>query len=329
MDKQLVISIKTLVFAALLVLAGYIIYRLGAIIGILLLATLVVLSMEQPVKYFMKLVVFNKNISRGFAVLISYFILLLVLSLVFTFVIPPVIVEFQKVIVGLPSLLSQIKFPDGLQVSFSDLVPEVSKVSSGVLSATISVFSNVAAFVSLLVISIYMSLDWKNIKKSFISLFPDKLEDGVEETIKEIEEKVGHWIKGQLFLMLVVGLASFIGLSILGVRYVVGLSLLSGLFEAIPTIGPILSAVLAGIVGFSDSPIKGIGVIALYIIIQQLENNLLVPKIMEKASGFRPLAILLALLVGGNFFGIIGVICAVPAMMIISIILKKFLRPND
>ena len=129
--------------------------------------------------------------------------------------------------------------------------------------------------------------------------------------------------------MLVIGVASFIGLSILGVRYSVGLGLLSGIFEAIPNVGPVLSAIVAGLIGFTDSPIKGIGVVSLFVIIQQLENNLLVPKIMGKVSGFRPLVILLALLVGANFFGIIGAVCAVPVTMIASTILKKFFGTNN
>ncbi len=329
MDKQVVVSTKTIIITLLLILGGYVVYRLGSVIGVLLMAILLVISIEHSVKYFMKLIVFNRHISRGIAVLISYLILILVLGITITFILPPVVIELQKIITSLSSFIRQSELSGNWQISFGDVLPEVSKISGGFLSATMSVFTNVATFISLLVISIYMSLDWKNIKKSFISIFPEKVESDVEDTINEIEEKVGHWIKGQLLLMLVIGLASFVGLSILGVRYAVGLSLMSGIFEAIPTIGPILSAVLAGVIGFSDSPVKGIGVIALYVVIQQLENNILVPKIMEKASGFRPLAILLALLVGASFFGVIGVIFAVPTMMILSIILKRFLLSNE
>ena len=124
-------------------------------------------------------------------------------------------------------------------------------------------------------------------------------------------------------------MASFIGLSILGVKYSVGLGIMAGIFEAIPNIGPILSGIIASLIGFSDSPIKGIGVASLFIVIQQLENNILVPKIMGRVSGFRPLVIFVALLIGADFFGIVGAICAVPVTMIISTILKKFLVYED
>jgi len=329
MDKQIVISLKTILLTLLVFLGIFILYRLGPIIGIIFLSVLVVICMEQPIRYFMKMVLFNKKISRGVAVAISYFLLVLVLITVVIFIVPPLVTEVQKMIVNLPSIISGIKIPEEWQMSVTDMIPETSKISSGVVNATFSIFSNVATFVSILVISIYMSLDWDNIKKGFVAIFPKKIEDTVEETISEIEKNVGAWIRGELFLMLIIGIGSLIGLSILGVKYAVGLGLLAGLFEAIPNVGPVLSAIVAGIIGFTDSPIKGVGVIALFIVIQQLENNLIVPKIMGKVSGFRPLVVLLILLIGANLFGIAGAVCAIPVTMMLSIILKKFLVTED
>lgn len=325
MDKQIVISIKTIIITLLIFLGVYVLYKLGPIIAILLLAILVVISMEQPVKFFMKKTFLNKKVSRSLAVLISYSLLVLVILAIVTFVIPPLITELQKMIFNLPTTVSNIKLPEEWQITMNDILPETSKISSSVVNVTVSLFSNVATFLSVLVIAIYMSLDWENLKIGFISLFPKHLEDIVDETIVEIENNVGSWIKGQLLLMLIIGVASFIGLWVLGVKYAAGLGLLAGVFEAIPNIGPFLSAVVAGLIGFSDSPIKGIGVISLFIVIQQLENNFIVPKIMGKASGFRPLIILLALLIGGRFFGVVGAICAIPVVMVVSTILKKFL----
>jgi predicted PurR-regulated permease PerM len=329
MDKEIVISIKTIILTLLILLGVYVVYKLGSIIAILLLSTLVVISMEQSIGFFMKKILFNKKVSRGLAVLISYFLLVFVILTVLTFIVPPLVTELQKMVIGLPALISGIELPQEWQVSMIDVLPQTSEISASVLNVTVSFFSNVAMFLSVLVISIYMSLDWENIKNGFISLFPKKLENVVEETITEVEKSVGSWIKGQLLLMLIIGVASFIGLSILGVRYSVGLGLLSGIFEAIPNVGPVLSAVVAGLIGFADSPIKGIGVVSLFIVIQQLENNFIVPKIMGKISGFRPLVILLALLIGAKFFGVIGAICAIPMTMILSIILKKVLVYNE
>ena len=99
MDKQIVISIKTIILFLLTLFGLFVIYRLGPIIGILLLSTLLVISMEQPVRYFMKGVLFNKKISRGLAVLISYSLFVLILLGILTFIVPPLITELQKMII--------------------------------------------------------------------------------------------------------------------------------------------------------------------------------------------------------------------------------------
>ena len=329
MDKQVVISFKTILLTFAVILAGYVIYRLGSVIGIFAIATLLVIVMESVINYFMRLTVFNKPLKRGVAVLVSYGLLLLVMIVIGTVGLPPVIAQFQKMIDGISQIAQELNLGDDFSLQLKDFLPEAANVSSELLSVTISVFSNATTIFSIFVIAIYMSLDWKNLKKRFFTLFPERLEDEVEDTFLEVERNVGQWLKGQLLLMLIVGVASFIGLLLLDIRYPLALAMVAGLLEIVPMIGPVISATVAAIIGFSDTPIKGVGVIALFIIIQQLENNFLVPKIMQKVSGFSPLIILLALLIGSEFFGVVGAIVAVPTTMIISIILKRVLGRSD
>jgi predicted PurR-regulated permease PerM len=329
MDKQVVISVKTIFVTVLMLLSIYVLYRLGSVIGILLLATLLVFALEPLVKKLTKITFLNRPISRGFAVIFSYMLLVLVLIFIATVGIPPVISQLEKMFASLSTITSKINFGEYLTFSLSDLLPQASKFSSGVLTMTISIVSNLATLVSLIILSLYISMDWVNIKKQFISLFPDEQEDSVKDTLDDIETNVGRWVKGELTLMLVVGLACFAGLQILDVKYPLALGIISGVLEIVPILGPVLSAILAAVIAFTDAPIKGFFVIALYIIVQQLENNILVPKIMQKVSGFSPLIILVALLIGSEFFGIIGAIVAVPTTVVMGVILKKVLRSND
>ncbi len=329
MNKEIVISVKTILLTILMILAGYVVYRLGPIIGIFAIATLLTISLESLVKYLMKLTVFNKPLKRNVAVIISYFLLIVVIALVGSLGVPPVISQFQKMIASLSQYAQELHLSDGFSLSLKDFIPQAANASSEVLTVTISIFSNLTTLFSIFVISIYMSLDWENLKKRFAGLFPEKLEDDVKDTIAKVETNVGQWMKGELVLMLVVGFFSFLGLFILNVKYPVALGIVAGIMEIVPMIGPIISAIIAGIIAFADAPIKGLGVIALFIIVQQLENNLLVPKIMQKVSGFSPLIILLSLLVGSEFFGVVGAIVAVPTTMILSIVLRKFLLHSD
>ncbi len=329
MDKQIVISFKTILLTFAVILAGYVVYRLGPVIGIILIATLLVISLESAVKYFMRLSVLNRPLKRSVSVLIVYGLFFLVFIIIGTVGVPPVVTQFQKMIASIGQIGQELNLGDDFNLQLKDFLPQAANVSSEFLSVTISVFSNAATIFSIFVIAIYMSVDWINIKKRIVGLFPEHLEDEAEDTITEIEKNVGHWVKGQLILMLVVGTASFLGLLLLDVRYPLALGMVSGLLEIVPMIGPVMSAIIAAIIGFADAPIKGIGVIALFVIIQQLENNLLVPKIMQRVSGFSPIIILLALLIGSEFFGIVGAIIAVPSTMIISILLKRALSHSE
>ena len=325
MDKQVVISIKTVIFTFLLLLGAYIVYRLGNILSILLIALILVISLEPLVKFFMSKTVMNKLLSRSVAVILAYSLLIFALVVIFTIGLPPVVAQAQKLIASLGQLLESISTQYGIQVSFANLAPQFSQISGGVLTFTYAIFSNITTLLSLLVLSLYMSLDWENIKERFLDLFPDNLVSTVADIITHIELSVGHWVKGELTLMFVVGAASFIGLVLLRVNYPLALGIIAGLLEIVPILGPIIVAVLAAIIAFADSPLKGVAVLGLFFIIQQLENNLLVPKIMQKVSGFSPLVILIALLVGSNFFGVIGAILSVPITMISAIIIKKAL----
>ena len=125
--------------------------------------------------------------------------------------------------------------------------------------------------------------------------------------------------------MILVGTANYIGLSLLGIPFALPLAILAGLLEIIPNIGPITASIPGIIIGLSISPVTGLAVGALALLIQQLENYVLVPKIMEKSVGVSPLIILLALAIGFRIAGVIGAILAVPATITIQILASEYL----
>jgi len=135
------------------------------------------------------------------------------------------------------------------------------------------------------------------------------------------EKRLNSWFWGEITLMTVVGLLTFIGLNLIGIRYALALAVLAGLLEAIPNLGPTISSIPAILLGFAVSPVMGVTALALYFIIQQLENNLIVPVVMKKAVGLNPIITLIALIVGGKIAGVLGVILAVPTTIFIETVL--------
>lgn len=337
LDKDIVISIKTILIFLLMLLGAYVVYRLGPILSILLISTLIVLAMEKAINFFMKKTLFNRPVSRSLAVILSYSIIIILTITILTFGLQPILTQGTKLIINLVNIIQNVEFETGTplaglfgeSLSLSSFLPQVTNISGGVLNATLLIFSNITTLITIFIFSIYMSLDWENLKSKFLSLWPKSKKEEIEDTIQDIEDNLGQWIKGQLFLMVIIGTLSFAGLILLDVDYPLALGVVSGVLEIVPILGPLISAVIAAIIAFSDDPLKGVGVLVLFTIIQQLENNLIVPKIMQKVSGFSPLVILLAFLIGSNFFGVIGAILAVPVTMISAIILKRILLDRN
>ncbi len=328
MDKNIVISVKTILIGIVMALIFYVLYLLAPIFGFLFLSTLIVISIEPLVKKLMGIILFNKPLPRGIAVIFSYILLIVVFSLIGTISIKPALDQVGKMLGTLSDLAINLRLGP-LDISVSDVLTQATKIGGDFLSVVNSVINNVFAVITIITLAVFISMDWENIKKQFISLFSEEKESEIKSVFKEIETNVSGWVKGQLILMCTIGLVSFIGLTILGVKYTSALAVLAGFLEVVPTFGPIISAIIAGVVALSDSPIKAVGVIALFIVIQQLENNILVPKIMQKVTGFSPLIILIALLVGGKLFGIIGTLISVPSIIIGAVILKRVLKSKD
>lgn len=321
MDKNVVIPFKTVLLTLITGILLYIVYKLWSIIGIVFLAILISISLEHSIKYFIGRKLFGKNVNRPIAVSITYALVFMVFATLLVIGFDPVVTQYDRLIKVLGQYQNGFSFFQDIELSLSELISGFITTTGGVISATSKVLSNLASLLTILILSIYISLDWENLKTGIAGLFNEKNQKDVTTTIGEIESTVGHWLSGQLFLMLVIGISTYISLIVLDVDFPLALGLLAGVLEIVPFFGPIVTALITILV----APSKAVFIIILFIIIQQVESNILVPKVMQKVSGFSPLVILLAILIGSNLFGLMGAVIAVPTLMIGYIILKKLL----
>lgn len=326
MDKTVITTIKVVLTVLAMSLAIIVVYRLANVFAILLIALFVVLSVEPAVKFFMRQTLFNKPVPRSLAVIMTYVALIVVVLFIFTLGLPPVLSQTQKLVQNAGKMVANIPLFRDMNISLDDLAPQFKEISNELLDKTASVVSGFTATITILILAIYISIDWSNLKENFYKLFSGRAKNTIIDTVTEIESDLGQWVKGQLTLMLFVGVLSFFALLVLGIDYPLALGLLAGLLEIIPLIGPLISWAIAGLIGFSISPTTGILALIIFLGIQQLENSFLVPKVMAKVSGFSPLIVLLAILVAGSFFGAIGAIVAVPITMIGVVIVRRVLN---
>lgn len=323
-DHTLNVPFKTVFYTLLSLGAVYILYSMSDIVLTVVLAVVIVMSIEPLVKDLIKIRVFNKNIfSRTSAVLTSYLLVLLSIVMAFVFALPEVVFEFPRMVTALERIVEQTALRFNVS---SESLPDISQYAERAISISLNFFSNVFGLLSLILLSLYISLDWEKIKKFIHKIIPNGNGSIFDKIVHELEIYIGYWVKGQFILMLVIGIFSTIALYFLGNPFFLSLGLIAGLLEIIPILGPLISTFLAVTVALAFGG-QNIAIITLVIFygIQLLENNLLVPKVMQKISGFSPVLILLAFLVFSNFLGIIGAILAVPILMFINILIKHLL----
>jgi predicted PurR-regulated permease PerM len=186
-------------------------------------------------------------------------------------------------------------------------------------------FRTVLAIVATFLLAFYWTLESERIKRSFLLVIPQTKRETVGELITDVEEKLSNYVIGQGVLCLAVGTLALIAYLIIGLPHALTLALLAGLMEAVPLLGPTIGAVPAALVALSLSPLHVLWVVVATAVIQQLENNLLVPRVMNRAIGVRPLVTLLAMFAFGSLFGVVGVLVSIPLAAILQLVLDRFL----
>lgn len=187
-------------------------------------------------------------------------------------------------------------------------------------SAAAVVFTTIV----ILVLAFYWTLDGPRAIQSFLLLVPQDQREVISELISAMETKVGYYIAGQGFLCLIIAIMALIAYLLIGLPNALVLALLAGVLEAVPMIGPLLGAVPAALVALAIAPDKLVWVILATVVIQQLENTLLVPRVMSKAVGVNPFVTILALFAFSSLFGIAGALMAIPMAAVIQLILDHF-----
>lgn len=271
----------------------------------------------------------RKGLPKPLAVSIPFFVTLALAILLVVPLVPFFVSQVQSLIVQFPFLVDKAAGLLGIQVADSQLDSLISSefdtIGKNAISFTRKVFGGIFSLLTILVLSFYLLVEHERLRQNLVGLFSKSSQEKVALTLLQIEEKLGAWLRGQLVLSLFIGTITWIVLTILGLDFALPLALIAGLLEIVPTIGPIVSAIPAVIVAITVSPTMAITVAVVYMGIQAIENNLLVPKIMEKAVGLNPIVIIMGIIVGGKLLGILGALLSIP-FIAASVILYRSLQ---
>lgn len=281
----------------------------------------------------------TRRVPRAMAILIIYAGVLGATVLVGMAVVPPLFqqgVELWRVLperldaaqewlVRLGVLESPITFVEAVQRAPASGADAVSTL----LNAVFGVVGGVFGLITVLLLTFYLLVEAHTIFTTFVRLFPRQQRARVADVSEEVAIKVSGWLGGQIVLSLVIGLTSTIGLFLLGVPYFYVLALISAIGELIPMVGPVVAAVPAVLVALSVSPGLALAVAIFFIIQQQVENAVLVPRIMGRQVGMSAVGVILALSIGAELLGLVGAILAIPTAAIVQTLFQELQARED
>jgi predicted PurR-regulated permease PerM len=312
----------------LILVSFFVLYLIRDVILILVAAIILSAAVNSGVDALEK-----KGVRRLIGALLIYLFVLFILFAVIIPLIPTISRQVNFLIERLPVYLKKLVELSSNKKTEFNLWQEIVKNwlgQSGLRVGTLfdlfgSVFGSVFVTFMIFLIAFYMTVQKNTLRETLKSILPIRYKERLAIAFDLAQKEVGAWVRGIIILCLSVGLMAYLGLSILGVRYALVLAVVAGVTEIIPWIGPWLGGAIAVIITLVYSPLKAIFVAILFLAVQLLENNLLVPQVMKKVVGLNPLLVIIIVLIGGKIAGPLGVFLAVPVIVIISIFVKEYL----
>ncbi|KKR09886.1 MAG: hypothetical protein A3D24_03570 [Candidatus Blackburnbacteria bacterium RIFCSPHIGHO2_02_FULL_39_13] len=322
MPRKIEVSHKTIIFTIAFIGLIWFLYQISSILLGLFVSILLMTAFNPIVDRLNKL-----GVPRSIAIFIVYILFIGLVVGGITSIVPPLIDQSTNLANNLPTLFDQAgTWLDGLGIEGVDgkviagQISQLGAIPANLIKLTIALFSNIVTVFSVLVVTFYLLLERKNLDNYLVILFGKGEEEKAKSFVDRVETSLGGWVRGELILMVIIGVLTFVGLTLLGIPYALPLAILAGILEIVPTIGPVLSSIPAILLGLTVSPIMAIATVALYFLIQQLENSVIVPNVMRRATGINPLFTIIVLAIGLKLAGVIGAILAVPILIVLRII---------
>ena len=323
--------VKILIVAVLL----YFLFLIKDILAVLFVSLIIASAVDPLVDYMQK-----KNISRGGSIILIYLVSLFAIFVVLTSIVPPIVYEFNDLIQKSPDYIDKFvadyeivknylvntEILENIRQNFGAIGKGVTGAASGVFSTVGTIFGGIFSFFLILAITFYMVVEENAIKKLIWQIAPKQYQEYVMGLVNRMQKKIGLWLRGQMILSFSIFTLTYVGLSApsflsfilpgyfsaFNIEYALVLSLIAGMAEFVPYMGPMIAAIPAVFLAFTQSPSLAIMVIVLYSVIQWVENNILVPKIMQRTVGLNPIVSISVLMIGFQLGGIMGSILAIP-----------------
>jgi predicted PurR-regulated permease PerM len=325
---------RAVVTSLLGIIVVYTLYLIAEVLIAVYVSSLLAIGISPAVRKLerSRILIGRRFIPRWFAILLLYLGFLVAIAGVMAVVLPPMIEQGQQLAANLPTYIENLQGwlrERGLiqgDMSIASFMPSAQTSGlaiTGVLGALNTALGILGTLLTVLLLPFYLLLESEKLHSWLLKLVKPQNRTRADRIVRAVTEKVAAWLGGQMLLALIIGSTATLGYWLMGVPYFTVLGLIAAVGELIPVIGPILACIPAIILGWTVSPQTAL-IVVIYTTAQQvIENNILVPRIMERQVGVSAVTIIIAMLVGTVLFGFVGAILAVPTAGIIQIMIGE------
>lgn len=292
----------------------------------------------------------NRGWNRAVASMVIFLVFILIIFAFFSMLIPTIYTQLNDLIASLPGIFNSLKnwitnflnnFNSSDMVDVASIEANIFKsmedlgtnittnLPSMIMNAVGVVFSGLGTMAISLVVGLYLLFDFNNATDHLLKYIPKTHKYEIETLINQIGEELRKCVRGTLTVACMVFVCDSLGFALAGLKAPILFGLLCGITDLIPYIGPYIGGAAAVIVGFSQNPMIGIIVLSVAVVVQLVENYVLQPVVMSKTVELHPVTIIIGLLIFGHFFGIIGMILAMPIMSLIKVVYRFFAKKYD
>lgn len=271
---------------------------------------------------------------KGLAVLLLYLTLVALIGMMIWLITPAITEQGQQLIDALPTSseeaeqqLEEIGVNTDTDI-WTTVQDNIGRLTQGLISIPLQIVSSVAEIVLISFMSAYWLLARHSLADFLCSLVPDAKKPSMERILSSLSTTVGGYVRGVGIGAVIIGVGAFVGLTVLGVQYAVMLAIIAAFGEVIPIIGPIVTSVPAVVVAFLDSPTLALAVLIFYLVLQQVESNLIVPNVMSSQADIPPVLVIAAISAGGGIGGILGAVIAIPIVGALRILILEIAAPG-
>lgn len=311
------ISPKTMLWALLIGVTAVLLYLVRDIIGVLIFAIIIASALEPLLVYGE-----TKKIPRLLSLIVIYAAFFVLFAAFLYILLPLLLDQFRDFSQNYPAYFGKLEeatgpidFLPGLSFNIHDLLSQLTEripSFTSLISYASSIFGSFMSFLVVMVVSFYLSLSRGALDDFLASVMPPRFEAYVHNLWVRAQRKMGRWLQAQILLSVIMAFVVGVGLWLLGVKYYFLAAIITGVFEIVPFVGPIVAGAVSTLLALSQQSILGLWTLIFFILAQQVENHLLVPLLMKKLVGLNPVAVIAAILVGAKLGGVLGVLLAVP-----------------